>query len=64
MRNFATLPTFYALGGAIFTKQFGGRSKIICFKLLSKAENVDLMSSMDSDHADIEKETHFMLYIN
>ena len=45
-------------------KVFYGKSKIDSFKILpSKIENVDLISSMSSYYADIEKITHFMLHI-
>ena len=41
-----------------------GKSKINSFKKLSvKPESMDLMSSMNTDHADIEKVTHFVLHV-
>ena len=61
---FAILPAFDSLTGSDFTKPFFGRSKINSFKkLLSKPESMDLMSSMNTDHVDIEKVTYFMLHV-
>lgn len=58
------LPAFHAWTGSDLTKVFYGKSKIDSFKILpSKIENVDLISSMSSYYADIEKITHFMLHI-
>ena len=57
------LPVFHSLTGSDFTKPFFGRSKISSFKkLLSKLESMDLMSSMNTDHVDIEKVTYFVLH--
>ena len=54
----AIIPVLYSLTGCDFTKPFFGRSKINSFKkLLSKPESIDLMSSMNTDHVDIEKVT-------
>ena len=59
----AILPAFYSLTDSDFKKPFFGRSKISSFKkLLSKPESIDLMSSMNTDHVDIEKVTHFVLH--
>ena len=60
----AILPAFHSLTGSDFTKPFFGRSKINSFKkLLSKPESIDLMSSVNADHVDIEKVTHFVLHV-
>ena len=57
-------PAFHSLTGSDITKPFFGRSKISSFKkLLSKPESMDLMSSMNTDHADIEKVTYFLLHV-
>ena len=58
----AKLPAFHSLTGSDFTKSFFGRSKINSFtKLLPKPKSMDLMSSMNTDYADIEKVTYFVL---
>ena len=60
----AILPEFHSLTGFDFTKPFFGKSKINSFeKLLVKPESMDLMSSMNTDHADIEKVTGFVLHV-
>ena len=60
----AILQAFHLLNGSDFTKPFFGRSKINSFKkLLSKPESMDLMSSMNTDHVDIEKVTYFVLHV-
>ena len=60
----AILPAFHSVTGSDFTKPFFGRSKINSFKkLLSKPESMDLMSSMNTDHVDIEKVTYFVLHV-
>ena len=51
------LPAFHSLTGSDFTKPFFERSKISSFKKLSKLESMDLMSSMNADHVDLEKVT-------
>ena len=59
----AILPAFHSLTDSDFKKPFFGRSKINSFKkLLSKPESIDLMSSMNTDHVNIEKVTHFVLH--
>ena len=61
---FAILPAFHSLSGSDFTKPLFGRSKINSFKkLLSKPASMDLMSSMNTDHVDIEKVTYFVLHV-
>ena len=58
------LPVFHWLTGSDFKKPFFGRSKFNSFKkLLSKPESMDLMSSMNTDHDDIEKVTYFVLHL-
>ena len=60
----AILQAFHLLNGSDFTKPFFGRSKINSFKkLLAKSESMDSMSSMNTDHVDIEKVTHFVLHV-
>ena len=59
----AILPTFHSLTGSDFTKPCFRRSKINFKKLLSKSESMDLMSSMNTDHVDIEKVTYFVLHV-
>lgn len=55
---------FYELTGSDFTKAFRGRSKRNSFKkLLSKPENVDLISSLNSYQANVEKMIHFLLHL-
>ena len=57
------LPAFHSLTGSDFTKPFFERSKISSFKKLSKLESMDLMSSMNADHVDLEKVTQFVLRV-
>ena len=60
----AVLPAFHALTGSDFTKTFFKRSKVNSFKrLLSKPINAGLLLSMNTDHADFEKVTDFILHI-
>ena len=46
----AILPAFHSLTGSDFTKKINSFKK-----LLSKPKSMDLMSSMNTDHVDIEK---------
>ena len=63
-RNMCYTLAFHSLTSSDFTKHFFWRSKINSFKkLLPKPESMDLMSSMNTNHADIEKVTHFVLHV-
>ena len=60
----AILPVFHSLTGSDFTKLFFGRSKTNGFKnFLSKPESMDLMSSVNTDHVDLEEVTYFVLHV-
>ena len=55
---------FYELTDSDFAKAFRVRSKRNSFKkLLSKPENVDLISSLNSYQANVEKMIHFLLHL-
>ena len=52
------------LTGSDFTQMFFGKSKINNLKKLSsKAESMDLISSINTDHVDIEKLRYFVLHV-
>ena len=56
----AILLAFHSFTGSDFTKPFFERS---FKKLLLKPESMDLMSSMNTDHVDIEKVTYILLHV-
>ena len=57
----------HLLTSSDFTKQFFGRSKINSFKKLLSSmaipASMDLMSSMNTDHVDIDKVTCCVLHV-
>ena len=59
----AILPALYRLSGSDFKQAFCGRSKISSFKKqLNQTENIDSISLMIYNHANVEKTTNFVLY--
>ena len=60
----AILPVFHWLTSSDFKKPFFGRSKInTALKKWYSNQSMDLMSSMNTDHDDIEKVTYFVLHV-
>jgi hypothetical protein len=59
-----SLPAFHVLTGSDFTQPFLGRSKYRCFrKMLGNPDTTSLLSSLVSEHADVDKVTDFVLHV-